>query len=103
MTRLFRGAFIVWVVLRYGLDELLLSSFRQPWLRMAARIVSVGRRLDAPRGVRLRQALERGGVAHVGRDAERFGVPVLDQFLITGLTQSEKKWFFRRLEVWKAG
>ncbi|MCZ4312438.1 ubiquinone biosynthesis regulatory protein kinase UbiB [Comamonadaceae bacterium G21597-S1] len=61
MTRLFRGAFIVWVVLRYGLDELLLSSFRQPWLRMAARIVSVGRRLDAPRGVRLRQALERLG------------------------------------------
>ena len=61
MTRLFRGAFIVWVVLRYGLDELLLSSFRQPWLRMAARVVSVGRRLDAPRGVRLRQALERLG------------------------------------------
>ena len=31
MTRLFRGAFIVWVVLRYGLDELVLSSFQRPW------------------------------------------------------------------------
>jgi ubiquinone biosynthesis protein len=58
MTRLYRGAFIVWVVLRYGLDELVLSSFQHPWLRRLTRIVRFGRKLDSPRGVRLRQALE---------------------------------------------
>jgi len=26
MSRLFRGFFIAWIVLRYGLDELVLSS-----------------------------------------------------------------------------
>jgi ubiquinone biosynthesis protein len=61
MTRLFRGVFIVWVMLRYGLDELLLTSFQKPWLRTVARIVSVGRKFDAPRGQRIRQALERLG------------------------------------------
>ncbi len=61
MTRLYRGAFIVWVVLRYGLDELVLTSFQKPWLQMLARIVSFGRRLDAPRGQRLREALEQLG------------------------------------------
>lgn len=61
MTRLFRGAFIVWVVLRYGLDELVLSSFQRPALRLLTRIVSIGRNLDAPRGQRLREALERLG------------------------------------------
>jgi ubiquinone biosynthesis protein UbiJ len=43
MTRLVRGLFIVWVVLRYGLDELFLNSFEKPWLRLLARVVSVGR------------------------------------------------------------
>ena len=61
MTRLFRGAFIVWVVLRYGLDELVLSSFQRPGLRLLTRIVSMGRNLNAPRGERLREALERLG------------------------------------------
>jgi len=61
MTRFYRGVFIVWVVLRYGLDELVLTSFQKPWLRLVARIVSVGRNLDAPRGQRLREALERLG------------------------------------------
>ena len=61
MTRLGRGVFIVWVALRYGLDELVLTSFQKPWLRLLARLVSVGRRLDAPRGQRLREALERLG------------------------------------------
>jgi ubiquinone biosynthesis protein len=46
------------VVLRYGLDELVLSSFQHPWLR-AARMLTIGRKLDAPRGQRLREALER--------------------------------------------
>ena len=58
MMRLFRGVFIVWVLLRYGLDELLLNSFEKPWLRVLARMVSVGRNLQAPRGQRIREALE---------------------------------------------
>jgi ubiquinone biosynthesis protein len=61
MRRLLRGAFIVWVALRYGLDELVLTSFQKPWLRLMARIVSTGRNLQAPRGQRLREALERLG------------------------------------------
>jgi ubiquinone biosynthesis protein len=58
MNRLLRGGFIIWTVLRFGLDELLLSSFERPALRRLTRIVSVGRDLSAPRGERLRMALE---------------------------------------------
>ena len=61
MTRFARGVFIVWVALRYGLDGLVLNSFDRPWLTAVARVVSLGRRLDAPRGQRLREALERLG------------------------------------------
>jgi len=61
MTRLYRGAFIVWIVLRFGLDELLLSGFKQPWLKTLSRVLTVGRNLSAPRGQRLRQALEHLG------------------------------------------
>ncbi|HNE72039.1 MAG TPA: AarF/UbiB family protein, partial [Giesbergeria sp.] len=61
MKQFFRGATIVWVVLRFGLDELVLTSFQKPWLRLLARTVSVGRDLSAPRGQRLREALERLG------------------------------------------
>jgi ubiquinone biosynthesis protein len=61
MRRFYRGFFIVWVALRYGLDELVLTSFQKPWLRVVARVVSIGRNLDAPRGQRLREALERLG------------------------------------------
>lgn len=58
MSRLFRGIFIVWTVLRFGLDELVLSSFSKPWIRTLTRVVSVGRDLRSPRGARLREALE---------------------------------------------
>ena len=61
MKRFLRGATIVWVVFRYGLDGLLLDSFEKPWLRALARVLSVGRKLDAPRGQRLREALEQLG------------------------------------------
>ncbi|MGH8820655.1 MAG: ubiquinone biosynthesis regulatory protein kinase UbiB [Rhodoferax sp.] len=61
MRRMFRGAFIILIALRYGLDELVLTSFQKPWLRVIARVVSVGRNLKAPRGQRLREALERLG------------------------------------------
>ena len=58
MRRLFRGVYIVWVLLRFGLDELVLTSFNNPWLARIARVVTVGRKLNAPRGQRIRQALE---------------------------------------------
>lgn len=67
MTRYVRAIVILWVLFRYGLDELALSGFR---LRGLARIISFGRRrqLDAPRGQRIRQALE-----HLGPIFVKFG------------------------------
>ena len=61
MSRIFRGGFIVWTILRFGLDELVLSNFQKPWIRLLTRIVTLGRNLRAPRGQRLREALERLG------------------------------------------
>ena len=61
MRHLLRLGFIAFTVLRFGLDELALSSFKHRWLRALARVVAIGRRLDAPRGERLRLALERLG------------------------------------------
>ena len=61
MRHLARLVFIVFTVLRFGLDELALSSFRQRWVRLLVRCMTLGRRLDAPRGVRIRMALERLG------------------------------------------
>ncbi|MBE0474350.1 ubiquinone biosynthesis regulatory protein kinase UbiB [Rhodoferax sp.] len=58
MTNIFRGAFILWVMLRNGLDELVLTSFKKPWLLRLARLLTLGRKLDAPRGQRIRQTLE---------------------------------------------
>jgi ubiquinone biosynthesis protein len=68
MTRYFRAAFILWIILRYGLDELALSGFRP--LHGLARVITFGRRrhLEAPRGQRLRQALE-----HLGPIFVKFG------------------------------
>ncbi|MCU0773191.1 MAG: ubiquinone biosynthesis regulatory protein kinase UbiB [Ideonella sp.] len=61
MRHFARLVYICITVLRYGLDELALSGFRQPWIRALVRVVTVGRRLDRPRGERLRIALERLG------------------------------------------
>jgi ubiquinone biosynthesis protein len=61
MSRLFRGAFIVWIVLRYGLDQVVLDSLSHPWLRRLTRWLRLGRQFQEPRGVRLRQALEQLG------------------------------------------
>jgi ubiquinone biosynthesis protein len=58
MTRYLRAIAIVWIALRYGLDELVLNSFQRPWLTSIARILSFGRDLSAPRGQRLREALQ---------------------------------------------
>jgi ubiquinone biosynthesis protein len=61
VRRLARLWFIAFTVLRFGLDEVALRSFRQPWVRALVRVVTIGRRFDEPRGVRLRRALERLG------------------------------------------
>jgi ubiquinone biosynthesis protein len=61
MRHFARLFYIGFTVLRFGLDELALRGFRRPWSRALARIVTVGRPLREPRGVRLRRALERLG------------------------------------------
>jgi ubiquinone biosynthesis protein len=61
MRRLLRLVYIVFTVLRFGLDELAMSGFRQRWVRVLSWTVTLGRRFDQPRGVRLRLALERLG------------------------------------------
>ena len=61
MTQLLRLAFIAFTLLRFGVDDIALSGFRQRWIRLLARVVTLGRRFDEPRGVRLRRALERLG------------------------------------------
>ncbi len=62
MTRITRGLFIAYVVFRFGLDAIFLESLRaQRWARWLASALRLGRRLDAPRGARLRMALEHLG------------------------------------------
>ncbi len=61
MSRITRLVFIVVTVLRFGLDEVALSGFPQRWVRAMVRLATIGRRLDEPRGVRLRRGLERLG------------------------------------------
>ncbi|MGC9560913.1 ubiquinone biosynthesis regulatory protein kinase UbiB [Brachymonas sp. M4Q-1] len=56
-----RGIYIVWIFFRYGLDEVVLTSSSHRGFRLTARIVTFGRRFRQPRGVRLREALERLG------------------------------------------
>ena len=58
MSRIGRGWAILCVVWRYGLDVLLLQSLSSPGLQRLGRLLALGRRIDAPRGERLRQALE---------------------------------------------
>ena len=53
-----RAFVILFILLRYGLDELVLTRFHLGFL---ARIVTIGRKLDAPRGQRMRMALQRLG------------------------------------------
>ncbi|MDB5998850.1 MAG: ubiquinone biosynthesis protein UbiB, partial [Rhizobacter sp.] len=61
MRHFTRLLFIGFTVLRYGLDELALSGFRQRPVRLLRQVVSLGRNLQAPPGARLRMALERLG------------------------------------------
>jgi len=61
MRRLARLLFIALTLLRFGVDEVALSGFKQRWVRGLVRVATIGRRFDEPRGVRLRKALERLG------------------------------------------
>jgi len=61
MRQLARALYIALTLLRFGIDDIALSGLRQRWLRALARVATLGRRFDAPRGVRLRRALERLG------------------------------------------
>ncbi len=61
MSRIYRTLFILWIVFRFGLDEIILSSFHKPGLKALLQILTFGRNLNSPRGVRLRQALENLG------------------------------------------
>ena len=62
MKRISRGLFIAYVLFRHGLDALFLESLgTHRWARWLASMLRLGRRLDAPRGARLRMALEHLG------------------------------------------
>ncbi len=56
--RIFRLLKIVFVVLRFGLDEFLLAHERVRWMRVPLNILLFLRNTDKPRAVRLRLALE---------------------------------------------
>ncbi len=58
MLKFFRLTKIVLVAWRYGLDQLLLSSFKYRGVKWLVRFITLGRRLQRPRGERLRLALE---------------------------------------------
>jgi ubiquinone biosynthesis protein len=68
MSRLYRSLYIFWIVFRFGLDQLVLDGLDRPWLRGLTRVLRLGRKLEAPRGQRLRQALE-----HLGPIFVKFG------------------------------
>ena len=63
MGQILRLIYIGLTVLRFGLDEVALSGFRQGWVRGLVRVATTGRRarIDRPRGARLRMALEKLG------------------------------------------
>ncbi|GGX37419.1 putative protein kinase UbiB [Pigmentiphaga litoralis] len=58
MFTLLRLVRIMAIMFRYGLDDLVLSNIRHRWTARTLRIMRFGRKLDAPRGERLRLALE---------------------------------------------
>lgn len=58
MTRWFRLARILIVAIRFGLDEFVFAHPALRWLRPFVRLATFWRKLDLPRGARLRRALE---------------------------------------------
>jgi ubiquinone biosynthesis protein len=68
MKRILRTAYILWVIFRFGLDQMVLQGINHPGLRLLSRLIGWGRDLSAPRGQRLRMALE-----HLGPIFVKFG------------------------------
>ena len=68
MKRFFRSTYILWVVFRFGLDQMVMQGINHAGLRTLSRLVGWGRDLGAPRGQRLRMALE-----HLGPIFVKFG------------------------------
>jgi len=58
MRHLLRLGVIAYTALRFGLDELLVINFAPRRLKLLAGLMRLGRKLDAPRGQRMRQAME---------------------------------------------
>lgn len=56
--RIFRFVKIVFTVIRFGLDEVMLSRIENPRVKLLLRITTIGRRFADPPAVRLRRALE---------------------------------------------
>ncbi|UAW64406.1 ubiquinone biosynthesis regulatory protein kinase UbiB [Mycoavidus sp. HKI] len=56
--QLLRSWKIIFTCLRFGLDQVALSHFKYRWVKFTLRVLTVGRKFDLPRGVRLRLALE---------------------------------------------
>ena len=56
-----RGWAILWVVFRYGLESWCSPGFRIRACAACCAVLTFGRKLDKPRGVRLREALEELG------------------------------------------
>src|SRR5690554_5934029 len=52
---------ITFIMLRYGLDELVMSTFHHPLATRLLVVLRFGRKFNAPRGERLRRALEELG------------------------------------------
>src|SRR5690606_31887577 len=65
MLTFLRLAYILWISLRYRLDELVLSGIQHPWAHALLKIVCLGRRPRRARGERLRLALETLGPIYV--------------------------------------
>lgn len=61
MLRIFRLIKIIYVVLRFGLDEFLLAHERVRWMRVPLNLLLFMRSTKTPRAVRLRLALENLG------------------------------------------
>jgi ubiquinone biosynthesis protein len=58
MFTLLRLIRILFVMYRYGLDELVVSGIHHPWTERVLVVLRLGRKLNTPRGERLRLALE---------------------------------------------
>lgn len=65
MMTFFRLIRIIWVSLKYRLDELVLSSFDHPVAVFVVRVITFGKAPKMPRGMRLRLALESLGPVFV--------------------------------------